>query len=251
MQINACDDDCGYCSLNEEVVLYDMCPGKYFVEITGFSELDYGDYNLALTCGGNETLSTNPGAVNVGFTENHTSGAYYALCGFIIVALCCLSVGISIITKNKKRRIAEREKQIEARDRLEYDSVDSDDCDDDMVVNESLAEGGEQDIDSEVERNILKYNVNGPAVANNDDPPVAFDNSVMSKIDENKKMEQKGEKSWAENDKKQKKNIPAPVSFELLHHEFNPSIIRKDNKNAKKDKEKAPINEDDIEAEAS
>ena len=117
---------------------------------------------------------------------------------------------------------------------LEYDTVDSDDLDDDLV-NESLMEGGEESVDSEVERNMIKYNVDRHTIVSDDDgnPPVAFGNGIiannskiMDKIDEDPELEENAANSWLGFNKNKKKKIPDPVSFELLHHEFNPSFIR-------------------------
>ena len=85
MQINTCSDDCGYCSLNEEIIIDQLCAGKYFVEVTGFSELDYGEYNLALECGGNNTITTDPDAITAGFADTDEGEVYYVICGFIII----------------------------------------------------------------------------------------------------------------------------------------------------------------------
>lgn len=266
MQINSCSDDCGYCSLNEEIIIDQLCPGKYFAEITGFSQLDYGDYSLALKCGGNDTITTNSDAINSGVTDSDNGGAYYVICGFIVVSLCCLTVSISIVTNNKKRRIALKRGEIQIRQRLEYDTVDTDDLDDDDVVpKDSLLEGGEEAIDSEVERNIIKYNVNRHTIVSDDDgnPPVAFGNGIiannsknikMDKIDEDPEIED-GENSWFDRNKYKNKRIPEPVSFELLHHEFNPSFIRNDqskkNKKGKDEsKEESALIADDGDAEA-
>ena len=104
-QVNSCEDDCGYCSLNEEVIVNGLCAGKYIVEITGFSELDYGDYILSVTCGGNGTVFPDDAADLV---TNDEDAVYWTICGFIVTALCCLTLGVSVIAGRKRQMLRER-----------------------------------------------------------------------------------------------------------------------------------------------
>ena len=221
MLLNECQDDCGYCSLNEEVVLNNMCPGKYVIEITGFSQLDYGDYEIAAICGGNHSITDTDPEIAGFLASADANDIYYALCGFIILALCCLTIGIGFIQNYKRKRLLHIKRGENVPNvRLEYDSVISDDIEDEVVVNQSFGEGGEEMLDSEVERNMIKYDVRAAAVGSDEDgnPPIAFGAPmvVLDKIDEN------GEMNLSVMDKNDKQTIG---SFELVHHEFNPSIV--------------------------
>ena len=222
MLLNECTDDCGYCSLNEEVVLNNMCPGKYVIEITGFSQLDYGDYEINAICGGNHTITDSDPQI-IGFLAGTDSNdIYYALCGFIVLALCCLTIGVGFIQNYKRKRLLRIKRGENVPNvRLEYDSVISDDIDDEVVVNQSFGEGGEEMLDSEVERNMIKFNMRAHTIVSDDDgnPPIAFGASMMGldKIDEN------GELNMSVVADSSKNNVHG--SFECLHHEFNPSIL--------------------------
>eukprot|EP01083_Nonionella_stella_P074616 202461_1 len=213
--LNDCQDDCGYCSLNEEVILGDMCAGKYFIEVTGFSELDYGAYDLSLVCGGNNSITTsNDGS---SFATANGNSVYYGICGFILMALACLTMGVALVTHKKRRKLLRKRREVR-NNAMEYDGVESDDVDDDVMINGSFGEGGEEMMDSEVERNMIKYNVRGQTIDSDDDgnPPVAFAASAkMERIDEEPEIEDAFRRS---------RSRSFPASFELIHHEFNPSI---------------------------
>ena len=203
----ACQDDCGHCSLNEEVVLNRVCAGKYILEISGFSDLDYGEYALAVRCGANATYD----AEQTPFTDEN-GGIYYALCGLIVAALCCFTVSVAVVNRRKRAMVILRERG-EFDERVWFNHNNNVPSEEVEAVNQSLCEGGEQMLDSEVERNIERYNVSVHNIETDDDgaPPVAFGAEARARA-------------------KRKQDRATPASFELLHHEFNPSVIFKNAK---------------------
>lgn len=109
--------------------------------------------------------------------------------------------------------------------RLAYEDAMKDETEDEQAARESLMEGGEEMFDSEVERNIIKYEVRGHTIISDDDgnPPVAFNGAIGGLGDIN----EQGEDSYSLPPQLERTRS-IPTSFELIHHEFNPSYVRKD-----------------------